>query len=95
MKLEKSNFFSQSCEKDVLIQSKSGCRRLCAMHAEARGASGRYTQEKSAEVYLWPKPVEAGILDRGKKRRNMQKDAKRQKKEIFCERKLDEMGFLV
>lgn len=52
------------------------------MHAEARGASGRYTQEKSAEVYLWPKPVEAGILDRGKKRRKMQKDAKRQKKRV-------------
>lgn len=50
------------------------------MHAEARGASGRYTQEKSAEVYLWPKPVEAGILDRGKKRRKMQTDAKRCKK---------------
>jgi hypothetical protein len=68
------------------------------MHAEARGASGRYTQEKSAEVYLWPKPVEAGILDRGKKRRKMQKDAKRQKKKsyfFFGKRKLDEMGFLV
>jgi hypothetical protein len=53
------------------------------MHAEARGASGRYTQEKSAEVYLWPKPVEAGILDRGKRRRKMQKDAKRQKKRVI------------
>jgi len=28
------------------------CRRLCAMHAEARGASGRYTQEKCRSLPL-------------------------------------------
>jgi hypothetical protein len=46
----KKEFFQafkfRSCEKDVLIQSKSGAVDICAMHARARGASGRYAQEK-------------------------------------------------
>jgi hypothetical protein len=70
-------FFVRSCEEDVLIQSKSGAVDICAMHARARGASGRYAQEKeSAEVCLEPKPVEA-CLKRGEEKK---KDAKRQKR---------------
>jgi len=57
-------------------QSKSGAVDN-ALHAQARGASGRYVQEKEYKVTcLWPKPVEARFLNRGKKRKKMQKDKK-------------------
>ena len=38
-------FLFWSCEKDVLIQSKNDAVDN-ALHAQARGASGKYVQEK-------------------------------------------------
>jgi len=61
--------------KDVLIQSKSGAVDY-AQCMPRRGELQAGTHKKSVEVYLWLKPVEA-VSDRGKKRRKMQKDKKK------------------
>jgi hypothetical protein len=70
----------------VLIQSKNDAIDN-ALHAQARGASGKYVQEKEyiqRVTCLWPKPVEARFLNRGKKRKKMQKDKKRKKYRMRC-----------
>jgi len=69
--------FFWSCEKDVLIQSKSGAVDN-ALHAQARGASGKYVQEKRVQSYLpLAQTGRSTVLNRGKKRKKMQKDKKK------------------
>jgi len=54
------------------------CRRPNAQCMPGRGELQAGThKKKSAEVCLKPKPVEARFLNRGKKRRKMQKDKKK------------------